>query len=150
MRLLPDRLLGRRGLVELAGLAVGGGHAEGLLQELARLEAVGPGEALGLHGRLPLRGDDDFNDAGHHGPSRAAGWRSDRATFRWSRSIAWKARLRRLTQRASAARSLASRARSACARRWRCWADGSGVGTGRTMRRRGAGMSGPPDDLELD
>src|SRR5436309_2575161 len=95
MRLLPDLLLGRRGLVELGRLAVGGRGAQGLLQELARLEAVGPGVPPGLHGRLPLRRDDDFDDAGHHGPSRAASRRSDRVTFCWSRSTAWKARLRR-------------------------------------------------------
>src|SRR5215472_14702756 len=55
VRLLAELLLRAGLLVELGGLVVGGDHAEGLLQELAGLQAVGPGVALRLHGGLAGR-----------------------------------------------------------------------------------------------
>src|SRR3954467_15266014 len=66
---LPEGLLGRLALIELGGLALGGGDAQRLLQELAGLEAVGAGVALGLHGHLAARRDRDLDDAGHRGSS---------------------------------------------------------------------------------
>src|SRR5262245_26454331 len=64
--LLLHGLLGRLGLVEFARLLFGCGNAEGLLQEAAGLQAVGPGVALGLHDDLALWRDRHLDDAGHH------------------------------------------------------------------------------------
>jgi len=53
----------------MGGLALGSGDAEGLLQELAGLQAVAASEALGLDGALAGGRDDDFDDS-RHGLSR--------------------------------------------------------------------------------
>src|SRR5262245_53226750 len=71
-RLMLDVLFGRCGEVEFAGLTVGGCDSQGLLQVLARTEAVGPGVTFGLHAGLALCRDDDFDNTGHQGSSREA------------------------------------------------------------------------------
>ena len=55
--LLLDLLGGVGSSVILGRLAVGGGDAEGLLQEFAGLQAVGADVAPGLHGDRALRRD---------------------------------------------------------------------------------------------
>src|SRR5262245_38153022 len=68
---------------------------------------------------------------------------------RWARSTAWKARFSRAIQRGRAARSASSFDRTFWA--WRS-AGGRAAGgaAGRTTWRRGAVMSGPREDLDLD
>src|SRR4051812_8881769 len=61
---LPEGLVGGLALVELGGLDIGGGEAEGLLQEPAGGQALAAGVAPGLHGRLAARRDGDLDDPG--------------------------------------------------------------------------------------
>src|SRR5439155_1453501 len=112
-------VVGFRGLEELRSFLVAGRHAKGLLQPLAGLKTLGAGEAFRLDGRLAQRRDEDFDDSGHQDSSFRVSWPSKRAIARWCFSTALKARRSFLCQRASAARSLSSRARSFWALTWR-------------------------------
>src|SRR5262245_25205469 len=70
--LLLNVLLGRGGLEELRRFAVGGRDSKGLLQELARLQAVAAAEASGLDGGLAFWRNSDFDDTRHQVPSGVA------------------------------------------------------------------------------
>ena len=59
---LLNLLLDLFGLIEFAGLAVGGSNAERLLKEPTGLQAVGTDIALGLDRGFALRRDGHFDD----------------------------------------------------------------------------------------
>src|SRR3954471_24361782 len=59
---LAQLLAGLLALVELGGERLGGLRAQGLLDELAGLAALGPREAPGLDGRLAPGADGDLDD----------------------------------------------------------------------------------------
>src|SRR5262249_18301201 len=144
MVLLGGLLLGLGLLVVLARFLIGQDDAEGLLQELAGLQAVAAAVALGLHGGLAGRRHRHFDHAGHPGSSRRALSRSNRDIFWRDFSNAGNARLNRASQRARAVRSRSRRDRSLWSRR-RCWDSGAGESAGAGPAGGGAQtLSRPP------